>query len=237
MGAPLSRAVSSKSRPTIRMPTAPSTFSIASACCSPPTTSPIARFHRSRRHHQPSASRRNGSSHRPILPESHGRMGAWVCGGMMEARMERANMQMTQVHKLDAQGAAMLTYEAELAERLADGVRLDALWTRPTTDLGYVIFETGDHFTEWYYTDRWYNIFEITSPDGTLKGWYCNVAAPADIGDDQLFCPDLVLDEDEFAAEPALDDATRDQALAGLAELRRLVAHRQGPFRRLHGAN
>lgn len=159
-------------------------------------------------------------------------------------------MQIMWVHKLDARGATALVYQAEVAERLTDGVRLDALWTRPTTDLGYVTFETGDHFTEWYYTDRWYNIFEVTSPGGTLKGWYCNVAAPADIGDDQLYCRDLlldlwvapdgatlVLDEDEFAAEPALDDATRDQALAGLAELQRLVAHRQGPFRRLHGAS
>jgi len=158
-------------------------------------------------------------------------------------------MRVIQVHKLDARGATTLTYEAEVAERLADGVRLDALWTRPTTDLGYVIFATGDHFTEWYYSDRWYNIFEITSPDGALKGWYCNVAAPANIEDDQLFCRDLlldlwvtpdgatlVLDEDEFAAESALDDATRDQALAGLAELQRLVAHRQGPFSRLGGA-
>ncbi len=159
-------------------------------------------------------------------------------------------MRMIQVHKLDAQGDVTLTYEAVVAERLADGVRLDALWTRPTTNLGYVIFETGDHFTEWYYTDRWYNIFEVTCPNGTLKGWYCNVAAPADIGDDQLFCRDLlldlwvtpdgatlVLDEDEFAAEAALDAATRDQALAGLAELQRLVAHRQGPFSRLHSAS
>jgi len=159
-------------------------------------------------------------------------------------------MQIMWVHKLDARGATALVYQAEVAERLTDGVRLDALWTRPTTDLGYVTFETGDHFTEWYYTDRWYNIFEVTSPGGTLKGWYCNVAAPADIGDDQLFCRDLlldlwvapdgatlVLDEDEFAADPTLDDATRDQALAGLAELQRLVAHRQGPFRRLHGAS
>lgn len=159
-------------------------------------------------------------------------------------------MQMILVHKLDAQGVTTLTYEAEVAERLADGVRLDARWTRPTTDLGYVIFATGDHFTEWYYTDRWYNIFEITSPDGALKGWYCNVAAPADISDEQISCRDLlldlwvtpdgatsVLDEDEFAAEPALDDATRDQALAGLAELQRLVADRQGPFSRLRGAS
>jgi len=158
-------------------------------------------------------------------------------------------MQIMWVHKLDARGATALVYQAEVAERLTDGVRLDALWTRPTTDLGYVTFETGDHFTEWYYTDRWYNIFEVTSPGGTLKGWYCNVAAPADIGDDQLFCRDLlldlwvapdgatlVLDEDEFAADPTLDDATRDQALAGLAELQRLVAHRQGPFSRLGGA-
>ena len=159
-------------------------------------------------------------------------------------------MHVLRVHKLDTQGAIVLTYEAMLAERLSDGVRLDALWTRPTTDLGYVIFATGDHFTEWYYSDRWYNIFEITSPDGTLKGWYCNAAAPADIGDDQIFCRDLlldlwvtpdgatlVLDEDEFAAETALDDATRDQALAGLTELQRLVAHREGPFSRLRGAS
>ena len=159
-------------------------------------------------------------------------------------------MRVIQVHKLDPHGATTLTYEAVLAERLDNGVRLDARWTRPTTDLGYVIFATGDHFTEWYYTDRWYNIFEITTPEGTLKGWYCNVAAPADIDDNRLFCRDLlldlwvspggatlVLDEDEFAAESALDDATRDQALAGLAELQRLVAHCEGPFRRLRGAS
>ena len=94
-------------------------------------------------------------------------------------------------------------------------MRLDAFWTRPALTLGYTTFETGDRFTEWYFTDRWYNIFEIASPDGTLKGWYCNVAEPAEIGDDAIRCRDLlldlwvsptgatlILDEDEFAAEP-----------------------------------
>lgn len=150
------------------------------------------------------------------------------------------------VHKLDPHGATLLIYEAEVAQRLRDGMRLDARWTRPPMHLGYVTFETGDHFTEWYYSDRWYNIFEIASADGKLKGWYCNVAAPATIEQDDLYCRDLildlwvtpggvasVLDEDEFAAEPALDDATRDQARAGLAELQRLVANHQGPFARL----
>lgn len=150
------------------------------------------------------------------------------------------------VHKLDVAGNIVLTYQAEVEERLPDGVRLAARWERPPMNLGYVTFATGDRFTEWYYSDRWYNIFEITSVAGALKGWYCNVAAPSTIERDDLFCRDLlldlwvtpggataVLDEDEFAAEPALAAITRDQALAGLAELQRLVANREGPFARL----
>ena len=149
------------------------------------------------------------------------------------------------VHKLDERGNEVITYEAEIEERLPDGVQLAARWERPAMNLGYVIFETGDHFTEWYFSDRWYNIFEIASPDGTLKGWYCNVAAPATIEEHDLYCRALlldlwvapdgatrVLDEDEFAAS-ALDDATREQARDGLAALQRLVADRQGPFARL----
>lgn len=149
------------------------------------------------------------------------------------------------VHKVDHDGHIALTYEAEVDEWLPDGVRLAARWDRPTSDLGYVTFETGDHFTEWYYTNRWYNIFEIASPDGTLKGWYCNVAAPATIAQNDLYCRDLlldlwvapdgattVLDEDEFAAAP-LDSATREHARAGLADVQRLVAEHEGPFARL----
>ena len=149
------------------------------------------------------------------------------------------------VHKVDHTGKIALTYEAEVEEWLPDGVRLAAQWDRPALELGYVTFETGDRFIEWYYSDRWYNIFEIASPDGTLKGWYCNAAAPATIEPDDLYCRDLILDlwvtpdgqtttldEAEFAAT-ALDDASREGARAGLAELRRLVAGRQGPFARL----
>jgi predicted RNA-binding protein associated with RNAse of E/G family len=149
------------------------------------------------------------------------------------------------VHKVDHSGKIALTYEAKVEEWLADGVRLAAQWGRPAMELGYVTFEMGDCFTEWYYSDRWYNIFEIASPDGTLKGWYCNAAAPASIEADDLYCRDLILDlwvtpdgetttldEDEFATT-ALDDASREGARAGLAELQRLVAGRQGPFARL----
>jgi hypothetical protein len=147
------------------------------------------------------------------------------------------------VHKLNLAGDVTVTYEAALAERLPNGVRLDAVWTRPPLALGYTTFETGDRFTEWYFTDRLYNIFQIASPVGMLKGWYCNVADPAEIVEDSIRCRDLLLDlwiwpsgetllldEDEFAAEPALTAVQRAHALSGLAELRRLVADRMPPF-------
>lgn len=153
-----------------------------------------------------------------------------------------------QVRKLDTQGRVTVTYEAELAERLPGGVRLEARWTRPTLPLGYTTFETGDRFVEWFYSDRWYNIFEIRAHGSALKGWYCNVAEPAVITDDVISCRDLlldlwvapdgavrVLDEDEFAADTTLDTPTRQQARAALDELVRLVRERAGPFERIGG--
>lgn len=152
-------------------------------------------------------------------------------------------MTSVQVRKLDTQGRVAVTYEAELAERLPNGVRLEARWTRPSMPLGYTTFETGDRFVEWFFSDRWYNIFEVQTADGALKGWYCNVAEPAEITTDVIACRDLlldvwvtpdgatrVLDEDEFAADTTLDEQTRRRARAALDELLRLVRERFGPF-------
>ncbi|HEU5439924.1 MAG TPA: DUF402 domain-containing protein [Ktedonobacterales bacterium] len=148
------------------------------------------------------------------------------------------------VHKLDTSGHVTVRYEAELAERLPTGVRLDARWARPPLALGYVTFEPGDRFVEWFFTDRWYNIFEIHAAAGDrLKGWYCNVTRPATITDSLVSAVDLLLDlwvatsgkthtldEDEFAADATLDEATRAAARAGLNELKRLARERAGPF-------
>jgi predicted RNA-binding protein associated with RNAse of E/G family len=151
-----------------------------------------------------------------------------------------------EVRKLTTGGEVATTYTAELLERLPDGVVLEARWVRPLLQLGYTTFETGDRFVEWYFSNRWYNIFEISSAAGTLKGWYCNVAEPAVIGDGIIACRDLlldlwigqdgstlVLDEDEFAADVTLDPPTRARALHALDELRALVARREAPFDRL----
>ncbi|HLY32207.1 MAG TPA: DUF402 domain-containing protein [Ktedonobacterales bacterium] len=155
------------------------------------------------------------------------------------------------VRKLDAEGRFVIAYEGVVGEWLPDGVRVDAVWTRPPLPLGYTTFEPGDRFIEWYYTDRWYSFIEIHSGEtGTLKGWYCNVATPAtietsptgevtisyrDLYLDLWVAPDgttLTLDEDEFADAP-LDVEMRERAHAGMAALLALIERRDPPFQRM----
>lgn len=150
---------------------------------------------------------------------------------------------MITVIKQDPQGKAMIRYQGTIIERLPDGVVLEASWTNPARDLGYTRFELGDRFREYYYTDRWFNIFEIASVDGTRKGWYCNVAEPAMIFDDRIEQIDLILDlwvspegtalildQDEFADATTLSEAQRSGAQKGLDALLQMLKARLEAF-------
>ncbi|MEA3339329.1 MAG: DUF402 domain-containing protein [Chloroflexota bacterium] len=146
------------------------------------------------------------------------------------------------VRKLDHAGHHVLAYPGQVLRHSDSGIVLGTRWSRAVMDLGYVVLEPGDRWTEHFYTDRWYNIFEIRTSDGRLKGWYCNITRPARITADEVSAQDLaldlwvapdgrmrVLDEDEFTALP-LSPAERTAALDGLAELQSLAARRAAPF-------
>ena len=150
------------------------------------------------------------------------------------------------VHLLKPGKGTTITYQAELLHHTPSEIKILAIWDRPTLDLGYVQFETGDHFYEYYYTERWYNVFEIRTAAGSLKGWYCNVTRPAhfdggtltseDLELDLFGLPDrasmLRLDEDEFEARGFAhsDPATYTAALAALEELEALAQAGAPPF-------
>ncbi|MFL5629050.1 MAG: DUF402 domain-containing protein [Ktedonobacteraceae bacterium] len=150
---------------------------------------------------------------------------------------------MITVVKLSPLGEAKVQYRGEVIERLADRVVIQAYWSQPTKDLGYTSFEPGDSFREYYYTDRWFNIFDIASREGIRKGWYCNIAQPAVIYDDHIEQVDLlldvwvtsrgeilILDEDEFAADTTLSQEQRAGAQKGLQALLAMIAARQETF-------
>ena len=86
---------------------------------------------------------------------------------------------MITVVKQNPRGEPKIQYQGEIFERLASGVIIQAYWSQATKKLGYTTFEPGDRFIEYYYTNRWYNIFDIADANGVRKGWYCNVAEPA----------------------------------------------------------
>jgi hypothetical protein len=155
--------------------------------------------------------------------------------------MQNGNHVIT-VIKQDSQGTEKIRYHGELVERLPTGIVILAEWTLPTKELGYARFEPGDTFTEYYYSDRWYNIFAILDADGKCKGWYCNVAQPATIFAEHIeqidllldvwVNPDgepLVLDEDEFAAA-TLNEEQRTGACEGLRKLLELLETRSEAF-------
>lgn len=127
-------------------------------------------------------------------------------------------------------GRMKISYPAELLADDGTRVVVRAPWAGDTTrDFGFVRFERGDVFTEYYWRDRWYSVKEVRDAAGVRKGWYCDVTRPATVSEGRLVVEDLDLDlwrsadgtdvlrldEDEFA-ESGL--ATTDPAAAAAAE-------------------
>lgn len=59
-------------------------------------------------------------------------------------------------------------------------------------DLGYI--EKGTVSYEYYWLDRWYNIFRFHEPSGGFRNYYCNVNMPPQFADDVLDYVDLDID-------------------------------------------
>jgi hypothetical protein len=145
------------------------------------------------------------------------------------------------VLKLDPQGRETWRYHGEVVQSLADRIVLEARFDRQDRLFHGMPLCRGDRFLETYFTDRWYNIYEIHArEDDSLRGWYCNIGKPAildgdclsyiDLALDLLVFPDgrqLVLDEDEFN-QLDISPTDRQQALAALDELK-LVFKREKP--------
>jgi len=146
------------------------------------------------------------------------------------------------VQKKNPAGEVTYQYEGVLLERSGNSIKLEAFFDRKDMPFQEVVFKTGDRFVEYYYSDRWYNIFAIyDKDDGNIKGWYCNIGMPAVIKDGIVAYVDLaldlwvssdgrqtVLDEDEFE-ELRVNDEIRAGALASLEELKSLFQQKNPP--------
>jgi uncharacterized protein len=136
------------------------------------------------------------------------------------------------VIKLNLERQETWSYTGQVLDRGDDYVHLEAYFDRQDSDVHGMLLKKGDRFLETFYSNRWYNVFEIYDrEDGRMKGWYVNIGYPAEIEEqslsyvdlalDLLIFPDgrqLVLDEEEFDVLP-LSEEERRQAKNALAEL------------------
>ncbi len=136
------------------------------------------------------------------------------------------------VRKLNPAGQVTFLYPGRVLERRADCIVVVAEFNRDDYPIHEIALRRGDRFIETYYTDRWYNVYEIHDrEDDRVKAWYCNIGHPAvieesvvsyiDLALDLLVYPDgrqFVLDEDEYAALKLAPDE-QHQARLALMEL------------------
>jgi protein associated with RNAse G/E len=133
-------------------------------------------------------------------------------------------------------------YEGVVLSHKENEIMLEALFNRDDMPFMDITLKRNDRFVETFYSDRWYNIFEIYDrDDGRFKGWYCNIGKPAVITDDFVSYVDLaldlwvsangtqtVLDEDELE-ELNLDDELKRKVYDSLRELQEVIKTKNPP--------
>jgi protein associated with RNAse G/E len=145
---------------------------------------------------------------------------------------------MITVNSRNYDGTLKRSWDCELIERRGSLLVLFGEFESDVdhADLGRI--EKGTISYEYYWLDRWYNIFRFHDPSGTLRNFYCNISLPpqfsgevldyVDLDIDVLVWPDLtyaVLDQEDYvAAAIAFDYPTYvktevERTLSGLVEL------------------
>lgn len=151
-----------------------------------------------------------------------------------------------QVHVRKFDGTLHRCWGAEFFRMEGSLLILDARFEDAVQHPLMGLIERGTLSLEYYWLDRWYNVFRFLTPAGKLRNYYCNVNVPptfdgqilsyVDLDIDILVEPDLsykVLDEDEFeenAARYHYTQQVKDEAKRAVAELIELIEHRRFPF-------
>jgi hypothetical protein len=158
--------------------------------------------------------------------------------------MERPQQISVRVLKHD--GTEYRRWTAMLSRRQEDLIVLDAEFDVDVSHELLGEIKRSTKTVEYYWLDRWYNVFRFLEDDGRTRLWYCNINTPPefnggilsyiDLDIDLLVQPDFsfqVLDEDEFEANSKLyaySNEEKSSARAAVEEVIGMIEHRHFPF-------
>jgi len=143
-------------------------------------------------------------------------------------------------------GSAHRSWPARIVQQEGSLLVLDASFETEVRHAILGTISTGTLSTEFYWLDRWYNIFRFSNVSGELRNHYCNVNVPPtfdghvlsyiDLDIDILIEPDFsyrVLDREEFeqnAVKYGYPDHVREHAYQAVDDLVMMIESRAFPF-------
>lgn len=142
--------------------------------------------------------------------------------------------------KLNTQNDEVWRYQGRIIDQDPSSLLVEAFFNINDKPFHGITIRRDDRSIERYFSDRWYNIFEIHDrDDDRIKAWYCNITKPAefspgrvtyvDLALDLLVYPDgdyITLDHDEFEALN-LDPMTSKKALKALKSLIEIIENKR----------
>ncbi len=150
------------------------------------------------------------------------------------------------VRVLKHDGSEYRRWSGRVAKREASLIVLDAEFDVAVSHPLLGEIKRGTRLIEYYWLDRWYNVFRFLNDSGSTRLYYCNINKPPafdghsltyiDLDIDVIVQPDYsyeVLDLDEFSMNSERYKYTaeeRENAMAAMKELSRIIESRQFPF-------
>jgi uncharacterized protein len=150
------------------------------------------------------------------------------------------------VRVLKYDGSEYRRWDAKVARQDGSLIVLDAFFDIDVQHELLGEISRGTRTTEYYWLNRWFNVFRFLESNGNTKLFYCNVNMPPaisggvlsyiDLDIDVLVQPDFsyqVLDLDEFATNAlryGYQEQVKRQAHEAVDELISMIETRQFPF-------
>jgi uncharacterized protein len=153
---------------------------------------------------------------------------------------------MIEVRATKYDGSGLRTWTAQVLQQDGPLLVLDASFDHEIKHDLLGTIASGTRSIEYYWLDRWYNVFRMAHATGKLRNYYCNINAPpafdgnvlsyVDLDIDILVEPDLsyrIVDLEDFERNASwfgYPQAVQTSARKALDELITLIKARSFPF-------
>lgn len=145
-------------------------------------------------------------------------------------------------------GSIGKSWTCELMEKAGDLLIFEGKFDREISHEHLGLIECGTISYEYYWLNRWYNVFKFHEPDGSFRNYYCNINMPptfengvlnyVDLDIDLLVAKDgthSILDLDEFeenAAKHEFSSNLHMEVSGAVNQLIAMIEDREFPFER-----